>query len=366
MAFNRSAFAPIGGQSSRGGAPQVYSYKHPTDTVTTIRGDGYFNGARTYLVAQDVIVAVGSDSFVNLRIVSVPLNGDVTTTIAIGGGDGDVVGPAGATDNAIARFDLESGNVIQNSGVTIDDNDLLTAPQLIAGDPGTEGTGINIGGVTYESTFKVSDIDGTNFAQTILHRHSTTLEPLIVGARTNSDTSSHAAITAGQNVFSIYGAGYAGSNYKLFGSVTIGADSTGTISNTSAPGRMIFNITPNASITPAAWLTVTNDKKATFVGTINNATLTASELVITDASKNLVSAPVATYPSLAELSYGKGVTSGIQSQLNAKAASGANSDITSLNTLSVKTAGSVYFMPIVVNDAFTADRTLNVKLFRCR
>jgi hypothetical protein len=34
MAFNRSAFAPIGGQSSRGGAPQVYSYKHPTDTVT--------------------------------------------------------------------------------------------------------------------------------------------------------------------------------------------------------------------------------------------------------------------------------------------------------------------------------------------
>jgi hypothetical protein len=126
---------------------------------------------------------------------------------------------------------------------------------------------------------------------------------------------------------------------------------------------MTFNITPDASVTPAAWLTVTNDKTATFVGNINNSTLTASELVITDASKNLVSAPVATYPSLAELSYGKGVTSGIQSQLNAKAASGANSDITSLNTLSVKTAGSVYFMPIVVNDAFTADRTLNVKLF---
>jgi hypothetical protein len=78
--------------------------------------------------------------------------------------------------------------IIQNSGVTIDDNDLLTATKLIAGDPGTEGTGINIGGVTYESTFKVSDINGTNFAQTILHRHSTTLEPLIVGARNNSDT----------------------------------------------------------------------------------------------------------------------------------------------------------------------------------
>lgn len=46
--------------------------------------------------------------------------------------------------------------------------------------------------------------------------------------------------------------------------------------------------------------------------------LTASELVITDASKNLVSAAVATYPSLTELTYVKGVTSAIQTQLNAK------------------------------------------------
>lgn len=46
--------------------------------------------------------------------------------------------------------------------------------------------------------------------------------------------------------------------------------------------------------------------------------LTASEIVITDASKNLVSASVATYPSLTELSYVKGVTSAIQTQLNAK------------------------------------------------
>lgn len=47
--------------------------------------------------------------------------------------------------------------------------------------------------------------------------------------------------------------------------------------------------------------------------------LTASEIVITDASKNLVSAAVATYPSLTELSYVKGVTSAIQTQFTAKA-----------------------------------------------
>ena len=43
--------------------------------------------------------------------------------------------------------------------------------------------------------------------------------------------------------------------------------------------------------------------------------LTASEILITDADKKIVSAPVATYPSLTELSYVKGVTSAIQTQL---------------------------------------------------
>ena len=37
-------------------------------------------------------------------------------------GGGDVVGPASATDNAIARYDLTTGKLLQNSGVTISDN----------------------------------------------------------------------------------------------------------------------------------------------------------------------------------------------------------------------------------------------------
>lgn len=38
-----------------------------------------------------------------------------------GGGSGDVVGPASATDNAIVRFDLTTGKLIQNSAVTMAD-----------------------------------------------------------------------------------------------------------------------------------------------------------------------------------------------------------------------------------------------------
>lgn len=50
--------------------------------------------------------------------------------------------------------------------------------------------------------------------------------------------------------------------------------------------------------------------------------LTASQIVATDASKNLQTLAVATYPSLTELSYVKGVTSAIQTQIDGKQASG--------------------------------------------
>ena len=43
-----------------------------------------------------------------------------------GGGSGDVVGPASATDNALARFDSTTGKLIQNSGTLLSDTNDLT------------------------------------------------------------------------------------------------------------------------------------------------------------------------------------------------------------------------------------------------
>jgi hypothetical protein len=58
------------------------------------------------------------------------------------------------------------------------------------------------------------------------------------------------------------------------------------------------------------------DDTPTFAGALLSG-LTASQLVATDASKNLQSLAVATYPSLTELAYLKGVTSALQTQLDA-------------------------------------------------
>jgi hypothetical protein len=141
----------------------------------------------------------------------------------------------------------------------------VVATGAIIGDPGSENTGIDINGVTYQSTFKVSDIDGTNYAQTILHRHSTTLEPLILGARSNSNTSSHAAVTNGQGLFTIYAAGRASTAYQLAAAMTF-AVGTGTISDTSMPGKVTIGVTPNGAVAPVTALTIDSDKSATFAG----------------------------------------------------------------------------------------------------
>lgn len=53
-----------------------------------------------------------------------------------GGGSGDVVGPASATDNAIARFDSTTGKLIQNSTVLIGDTGIVTGA-TIDGDDNT-------------------------------------------------------------------------------------------------------------------------------------------------------------------------------------------------------------------------------------
>ena len=46
---------------------------------------------------------------------------------------GDVVGPASATDNAVARFDTTTGKLIQNSTTTIDDSGVLSTAKGLIG-----------------------------------------------------------------------------------------------------------------------------------------------------------------------------------------------------------------------------------------
>jgi len=61
------------------------------------------------------------------------------TVLGAGGGSGDVVGPASATDNAIARFDSTTGKLVQNSSATVSD-----AGELALTSTGTTTTALTV------------------------------------------------------------------------------------------------------------------------------------------------------------------------------------------------------------------------------
>jgi len=92
----------------------------------------------------------------------------------------------------------------------------------------------------------------------------------------------------------------------------------GNVNNTSDASK------PISTAQQTALDLKSNIASPTFTGKITTpdilvSNLTASQLIATDASDNLVSLATATYPSLTELSYVKGVTSALQTQLGAKA-----------------------------------------------
>lgn len=76
---------------------------------------------------------------------------DFRTAIGASTGSGDVVGPASATDNAIARFDLTTGKLIQNSSVTIDDFGNIFAAAGTALAPAFSTTGDTDTGIYFPS-----------------------------------------------------------------------------------------------------------------------------------------------------------------------------------------------------------------------
>ncbi len=89
---------------------------------------------------------------------------------------------------------------------------------------------------------------------------------------------------------------------------TTSAELAGVVSDETGTGSAVFATSP------------------TFGTSINGSYLTASTILISDGSKNIISADTATYPSLTEFSYVKGVTSAIQTQLNSKLSSITGSD----------------------------------------
>ncbi len=81
---------------------------------------------------------------------------------------GDVVGPASATDNAIARFDTTTGKLIQNSTVTLDDNGNIINANSIGFDTTPATVPATVGTMSWD--------DGDGVTSTLLKGGNVTLQ----------------------------------------------------------------------------------------------------------------------------------------------------------------------------------------------
>ena len=79
-------------------------------------------------------------------------SGVVTLLASAAGASGDVVGPASATDNALARFDLTTGKLIQNSVGILSDAGILTGLTGITSSGSITFSSLTSGRVPYATT----------------------------------------------------------------------------------------------------------------------------------------------------------------------------------------------------------------------
>lgn len=258
---------------------------------------------------------------------ALPVSGiTASTATALGVGSLEV---GHASDTTLARasagvLSVEGVNLVSVSSTDTLTNKTLTSPTMTApvlGTPAsgtlTNCTGLPVAGIT-SSTATALGVGSIELG----HPTDTTL----------------ARVSAG--VVSIEGVNI------------VTTSSTSTLTNKTfdadGTGNSITNI-ENADIKAAAAIAL--DKLAPA---------TASRALVSDASGFVTAATTTS----AEIGYVNGVTSAIQTQLNAKAASGANTDITSVylnNTgLKIKDTNASHGLSIVPGSDLTVDRVLTI------
>lgn len=192
-------------------------------------------------------------------------------------GTGDVVGPSSATDNAIARFDTTTGKLIQNSGVTIDDEGSLIP---MAGNTNYPPFDMVTGTLTSTAVAGSVEYDGTAFYVS----PQASARSVIAGEQFIITRSAYTIPTAGLGLRKMF-------NSPTNGAVTLKSSSTywfevtGSLSSL-ATGTYSFGFLGTASVTSIRYIAQANKGATTPVASLmtNATTSSATALVASTAT----------------------------------------------------------------------------------
>lgn len=197
-------------------------------------------------------------SNISLIVADNPGSNRVDITVAnSGGGTGDVVGPASATDNAIARFDSTTGKLIQNSAVTIaDTTGVIAGTQGVTLSGSSSGTlAVKSAAVSGSNTLTLpagtTDFSATGGASQVVKQTSAggafTVAQLAASDLSNGTTGSNAVVLATSPTFTTPAAFTTGGTITLAENTSIALDPAG-----SADGKFTgLTVTATAGYTQA-------------------------------------------------------------------------------------------------------------------
>ena len=116
-------------------------------------------------------------------------------------GGGDVVGPASSTDNAVARFDLTSGKLLQNSAATLSDSGVLQTAEVSTDtiSEKTAAAGVTVDGVLLKDSAVSTDTINEKTAAAGV----TVDGVLLKDAAVNTDTINEKTAAAGVTIDSV-------------------------------------------------------------------------------------------------------------------------------------------------------------------
>ena len=163
------------------------------------------------------------------------------------------VGQLKFVDNRIESrtgdIDIQIGLTTSTAKLVLNRNtSIAPGKTLTVGGNSSDVDNIVISSSTYTSQVIISEYGNTDVAQLLLHRHSTDNGPMLLTARSNSDTEEDVDVAYGQQLFQIIATGYTGTDYKPFSGISFSSEDNNllyTLSDTSSPGRIDFNVTPD-------------------------------------------------------------------------------------------------------------------------